>query len=70
MSSTKEKIKAVTEEIEEKAEHYAAVGNYQQLVQNVMQIGAKSMMARNFTLEQAKQVSAMMIAAIALAQSN
>lgn len=71
MNSRESSINSVTEEIKQKAFHYAEVsGGYQALVQQVMQIGAKSMMSRNFTLPQAEQVAAMMIAAIAIAKDD
>lgn len=71
MNSREGSIKTVTEEIKQKALHYAEVsGGYQSLVQQVMQIGAKSMMSRSFTLPQAEQVAAMMIAAIAIAKDD
>ena len=46
----------------------AGGGGYGALVQQVIQIGGKAVMSRNFSIQQAKQVAAMMIAAIALAE--
>ena len=65
----RDKIDSVVKDLSESAEHYAAVsGGYGALVQQVIQIGGKAVMSRNFSIQQAKQVAAMMIAAIALAE--
>lgn len=45
----------------------AVSGGYHTLVQQVIQFGGKAVMSKNFSLQQAKTMAAMMIAAIALA---
>lgn len=65
----REQIDKVTKDLADSAEHYAAVsGGYSTLVQQVIQMGGKAVMSRNFSIVQAKQMAAMMIAAIALAE--
>lgn len=62
-------VEEVSQEITKKAEHYAEVGGgYAALTQQVMQMGGKAFMTKRFTLQQAEQMTAMMLAAITLAK--
>ncbi len=64
-------ITQVSEEITKKAEHYVEVGGgYAALTQQVMQLGGKAFMTKKFTLQQAEQMTAMMLAAITLAKQH
>lgn len=67
----KTKIQQVTDDLNSKAESYAIkYKNHTTLINQVMQIGGKAMLTRNFTLQQAEEVTAMMIAALALVKAK
>ena len=64
----KSKVEAVTASLVESATHYAAISDYSSLVKQVVQIGGKAYATNQFSIKQAEQLTAMMIAAITLAK--
>ncbi len=62
-------IKEVAEQLAKKAEAIQESGRgYQAIVQEVMMIGGKAMISKQFTLAQAEYVASAMIAAITIAR--
>lgn len=68
MTQLSDHIHKTADDLAATAEHYAATNKSPQaIIQQVMQMGAKAMLTKNFTLAQGKQLTAMMIAALSLA---
>lgn len=66
-----QKVQEITNDLSRKAEAYANKHkNHSVLINQVIQMGGKAMLTRNFTLQQAEEATAMMIAALALAKSQ
>lgn len=71
MTQLSDHIHKTANELATTAEHYAATSkDYRSIVQQVMTMGGKAMITGNFNLMQARQMTSMMIAALALATAN